>query len=269
MNDLAIKKDVDLSVAKPKVDTVKNLIDRLVPQIKTALPKQINVDRFARICMTVLRTNPKLLECSQNSLMAALVQAAQLGLEPGILGQCYLIPYNGECEFQLGYKGMIDLVRRSGEIQSISANVFYKSEIESGKFKYSLGTEPKIHHEPDLNIKDENDYAGAYAVATFKDGGFQFVVMGRSQIDKIQKSSKSAGSPFSPWNKHTVEMAKKTPIRRLFKYLPVSAELASRIMNDQVIKKEIRNDLTEICEGDVINVHDFEEAEQKPIKEWK
>lgn len=250
--DKAIEKK---AVAPEKAaDTVGNLIDRLKPQITKALPSQVSADRFLRVCMTTLRTSGKLVKCDPQSLMAALLTAAQLGLEPSILGQCYLIPYGNKVEFQIGYKGMIDLARRSGELQTIYASIFYKEEIEAGRFDYSEGTDLFIRHKPMIDLVDPMP-VGAYAVARFKDGGFQFVVMGKHVIEKIKASSKTNKYPDSPWNKWPEEMWKKTAIRRLFKMLPISVELASKVMdNDQVIKSEVRDDMTEPGLDDAINV---------------
>jgi recombination protein RecT len=187
-----------------------------------ALPRHITADRMIRIACSSIARTPKLLECSQSSLFAAITEAASIGLVPdGILGHAYLVPYGNTCQLIPGYKGLVQLVRQSGEISTIAAAVV-RSEDD---FSYELGTEQTIRHRPSL---DEHDgtYSHVYAVALLKDGGKQCDVMTFGDIEKHKKRfSKSCNKSDSPWNTAPEEMAKKTIIRRLIKLLPVSAEV--------------------------------------------
>ena len=129
--------------------SIKDLIKAMEPEIKKALPAVITPERFTRMALSALNTTPKLSECTQMSFLAALMNAAQLGLEPNTpLGQAYLIPYNNkgklECQFQIGYKGMIDLAYRNPQMQIISAQTVY----ENDEFEYELGLDPKLFHRP-------------------------------------------------------------------------------------------------------------------------
>lgn len=170
--------------------------------------------------LTEFRKTPALLNCDQKSLFGAILQCAALGLEPGgALGHCYLLPYGRTCQLIIGYRGMIDLARRSGQIISLYAYVVH----EKDDFNYKLGLYPDIEHVPSSEA-DPGPVTHVYAVAKLKDGGVQFEVMSRAEIEAVRARSKAGRS--GPWVTDWDAMAKKTVIRRLFKYLPVSIEAA-------------------------------------------
>jgi len=200
--------------------SVAKLLQSQKTQIEAALPRHLSSERMTRIALTELRKNPELQFCDPLSFLGAIIQCSQLGLEPGsALGHAYLIPFNdrksGRKQVQLiiGYRGLIDLARRSGQIRSISARPVY----ENDQFEVSYGLRENIIHVPANGERGELTHV--YAVAHLKDGGVQFELMSRHEIEKISKNS-----PI--WKSHFDEMAKKTVIRRLFKYLPVSIEYA-------------------------------------------
>lgn len=196
-------------------------------QMAMALPKTLTADRLTRIVMTEFRKTPALLRCDQQSLFGAVLQCAALGLEPGsALGHCYLLPYGKTCQLIIGYRGMIDLARRSGQIVSLSAYCVH----EGDDFHYELGLHPDIHHIPGTSA-DNGIVTFVYAVAVLKGGGVQFEVMSRAEIENVRKTSKAGKS--GPWASHWEEMAKKTVIRRLFKYLPVSIEATRAVEVDE------------------------------------
>lgn len=239
-----------------KGGTIYDLIESMKGQIQRALPSHIKLDRFIRTALTAVRQNPALATCSKESFLASLMMASQLGLEPNILGQCYFVPYGKECQFLIGYRGMIDIARRTGQIQSIYAECIYANDV----YEVELGLERKLIHKPMLD-GDRGKVIYTYAVAHYKDGGFDFVILPESEIEKIKKSSKSANSAYSPWSNFPDEMRKKTCIRRLFKILPVSPEMVSQIeKNDETIKKEIVPDMT--IDADAIEVEDVEEVKE-------
>lgn len=219
--------------AKPET-VLANYLERMKPEIEKALPAHMTADRMARIALTTVRTNPKLLECNISSVMAGIMQASQLGLEFGLLGHCYLIPYGKEATFMLSYKGMIELARRSGNIKSIYAHSVYKNDM----FKRVLGIENTIEHEPAEG--DRGEFIGVYAVAHFKDGGYQFEYLSKAEVEKKRNHSKMKNS--KPWTEHYEEMAKKTALRSLFKYLPVSVEVQEGISQDVTVRKDITDE---------------------------
>ena len=199
--------------------TVLDLIQKMIPQVKKALPSHLNAERLVRIVTTEIRRTPQLLSCSKESLLGALMLSAQLGLEPGPLGHCYYVPYKGQVQFIVGYKGMIDLARRSGQVSVIYAETVF----ENDEFEFQLGLEPKLVHKPKL--ENRGNPIAWYGVCRFKDGGYFIKVMGKEEVERHRLRSPSANTPHSPWNTDYEEMAKKTVIRSMFKYLPVSPEI--------------------------------------------
>lgn len=201
-------------------------------QIKAALPKHMTAERMARVALTETRKTPALGKCDPRTFIGAVIQLSQLGLEPGgALGHAYLIPFGNtkqgttDVQIIIGYRGMIDLARRSGQIASIQAVIVRDGD----DFDVEFGLTPGLKHRPLFD--DDKPMTFVYAVAVFKDGGRQFEVMTRGQVEKVRKQSRASSS--GPWVTHFEEMAKKTVIRRLFKYLPVSIELQRAVVLDE------------------------------------
>jgi recombination protein RecT len=210
--------------AQRALNSIKTMLENSKNAIASRLPKHLTPDRMLKVALTAINKTPKLLECTRESLMLSIMQAAELGLEcGGALGEGYLVPYGNQCQFIPGYRGLISLARRSGQIISIEAHVvFQKDEFDCG-----FGLDPFLKHTPAWEEADPGPLRFVYAVAKLKDGGVQFEVMSRAQIEGIRAKSKAGRS--GPWVDHFDEMARKTVVRRLFKYLPVSVELASAL----------------------------------------
>lgn len=235
--------------AQKKEPTLLNIVNspKFKQQMALALPKSLTADRLCRIVMTECRKTPALLKCNQESFLGAVLQCAQLGLEPGgALGHCYLLPYGNTAQLIIGYRGMIDLARRSGQIISIAAYVVH----EEDEFDYQLGLQPKIIHKPAHQAKP-GVVTFVYAVANLKGGGVQFEVMSRAEVEAVRTKSKAGGS--GPWVNHWDEMAKKTCIRRLFKYLPVSIEVARAIDVDERTDRGETVTQEEVLDGEFID----------------
>lgn len=212
-------------------------------EITRALPKHMNADRMARIVTTEIRRTPKLLACDAKSLFGAVIQASQLGLEPGGgLGHAYLVPYGKECQLIIGYRGMIDLARRSGQMISLAGEAVYAKD----RFEHELGLEPKLKHVPSIE-EDRGPLVYVYAVAVLTGGGRQFIVMSRGDVERIKKRSKASGS--GPWQTDYDAMAIKTVIRRLFKYLPVSVEMQRAVVLDEAAERGEQNNAA-VLDGD-------------------
>lgn len=231
----AIQKAAEATVEKvtPK-QVVADLLAKNKGAIGMSLPSSMNADRFSRLLLTAANTNPDLFRCDPMSFLAAGVAAAQLGLEPNdARGLAYLLPFNDNkrgkiVQLIIGYRGMMDLARRSGMVTSIRATAVY----EGDQFDYSLGLEPTLRHIPGDTDEDPTKLTHVYAVAKIG-GDPQFVVLTRRQIDKTKASSQGASSAYSPWNKYYAEMACKTAIRRLCKMLPQSVEMAQAMAHDE------------------------------------
>lgn len=236
--------------ANPQAQSVKTLrdtINRMSGEIAKALPSVITPERFTRIILSAISTTPKLAECTPASFLGAMMQAAQLGLEANTpLGQAYLIPrWNSkkkanEVNFQIGYKGMIDLAYRSGQVSTIGAYTVY----EHDEFSYSLGLNPDIKHVPAM--ENRGDPIAFYAVVKMKDGGFAFDVMSIQDVrEHAQKFSESVkNGTFSPWTTNFEEMAKKTVLKRALKYCPMKSDFVRAVTMDDTIKTEISDDMS-------------------------
>lgn len=246
-------------VAKPKtkapIIVQQVLSDQFKKQLALAVPKHLNADRMARIAATEVRKNKALLNTEPTSFLGSVMQAAQLGLEPGsALGQAYLVPYGNQCQLIIGYKGMIDLARRSGQVLSLNAYAVR----EGDDFNFQLGLKPDIHHVPSLEadrIKKPITYV--YAVATLKGGGYQFEVMSRAEVEAVKAKAKSKNI----WNSYFEEMAQKTVIRRLFKYLPVSIEALEITNADAKREAGEKVEPDDVINIEAVSVEDFEDGE--------
>ena len=184
-------------------------------------------EKLIKIVGVAMSRTPKLAECSPMSVLSCVMTLAELGLAPNTLGTAYLIPFNNrqagvmECQLVIGYRGLVELARRSGQLSSLQAEVVR----EADEWELEFGLDAKLRHVPKGNMK--SPIARAYAIARFKDGAHQVAVMEREEIDAIRKQSKAGGG--GPWKDHYAEMAKKTVIRRLCKLLPLTPEVESKI----------------------------------------
>lgn len=184
-------------------------------QFAMVLPRHLTPERFVRIAITALTKTPALAKCTPASLASCLIDLSQLGLEPDGR-KAHLIPYGDKCTLIVDYKGLVDLVRRSGEVSYIHADVI----CEKDKFDVNYGTDAKLVHNPSL--KERGKIKGAYSFVRFKDGAEDFTVMSIDEIEAIRKRSKAGNS--GPWVTDFNEMAKKTVFRRHSKWLPISSE---------------------------------------------
>lgn len=230
-----------------KQKTMKDYVESMSGEIAKALPSVITPERFTRITLSALSTNPQLQQTTPQSFLGAMMTAAQLGVEPNTpLGQAYLLPYKNkgvlECQFQLGYRGLMDLAYRSGEISVIQAHTVY----ENDEFHYEFGLEPKLEHKP--AIKDRGDAVAYYAMFKTKDGGYGFEVMSVQDVKlHAKKYSKSYDSAYSPWTTNFDEMAKKTVLKRVLKYAPLKSDFARQVTADESIKTEISSDMLDVA----------------------
>lgn len=236
----------------PAQQGMMSLVRSMEGQIAKALPSVITPERFTRMVLTALSSNPQLNSCSPKSFLGAMMQAAQLGVEPNTpLGQAYLIPYRNhgqlECQFQLGYKGLIDLAYRSGDIISISAHEVH----ENDEFSYELGLDEKLVHKPALT--DRGAVILYYATFKTQRGGCGFAVMSVEDVRAhMKKFSKAAGGGFSPWATNFDEMAKKTVLKKCLKYAPIKTDFVRAVSTDETIKTSIVQDMAEQHDETVI-----------------
>jgi recombination protein RecT len=231
--------------ANTKIATIRTLLEKSKPQIALALPRHLSADRMLRVAMTSIQRTPSLLACNQATLIGAVIQAAQLGLEPdGVLGHAYLVPFKDTCQLIIGYKGYIDLARRSGQLSTIYARVVYSKD----QFEYSFGLNETLSHIPSRE-DDPGDLVFAYAVIKMKDGSQQFDVMSRREIKAIQERSPAGKS--GPWITDEAEMWKKTIIRRVCKMAPLSVEVSRAVALDERADLGLPQQLEDVVEAQI------------------
>lgn len=244
-NEKAIQKAVQsrtLTGMVPK-KTMQDYIKIMGKEIAKALPTVMTPERFTHIVLSALSSTPKLQETTPQSFLGAMMQAAQLGLEPNTaLGQAYLIPYyNGrtkqqECQFQIGYKGLIDLAYRSGDVTVIGARTVY----ENDDFTYAFGLEPELKHVPAKAQRGEP--VCFYAMFRTREGGYGFDVMSVEEVrHHAQRYSKTHSN--GPWQTNFEEMAKKTVLKRVLKYAPMKSDFMRALSADESIKSELSDDM--------------------------
>ncbi len=255
------------NVEKAQDTGLKVLLAKMEGQIAKALPSVLTPERYTRMVMTALSTNPDLRRCTPESFLGAVMQAAQLGLEPNTpLGQAYLIPFRNkgrlEVQFQLGYKAYLDLAYRSGEVSIIDAQAVRQND----EFDFEYGLEPKLKFKPAL--KDRGEVICYYAMFKTKSGGFNFLVMSKEDvINHAKQFSQSYNSSYSPWKSNFDQMAKKTVLKAVLKYAPLKSEFVKNIATDETIKTNIaENMVDQNDETEMINVTPVVEETEEPIE---
>jgi len=210
--------------AENPIATFSHFLDRLKPQMELALPKHLNGDRMARLALTAFSTSPKLQQCTQQSIAASIMTAAQLGLEPGVMGQGYLIPYKQTCTFVPGWKGLCDLVNRAGRATVWTGAVFEGDPV----FDYAQGDQPFIKHRQG----DEDDPAKlthVYAVGRVKGSEWPVIeVWTAAKVRKHRDKYNRVGTDhysFRDWEMY----ARKVPLLQVLKYMPSSVELSAAL----------------------------------------
>jgi len=248
-------------IVQKKYNKVSDLLKQMKPQIMEALPNHVTPDRLLRVALTSIRLNPALLECSTASLLGGILQSAQLGFEINSQGQAYLIPYNNrktgekEAQFQIGYKGLLELFYRSEK-----TTLAYANEVREGDtFHIEYGTTQILKHIPILEDRLESPVVAYYAVAQLKDGTKHFHVITKKEAEK-HRDKFSKAKTFGPWIDLFDEMAKKTVLKKLLKYLPLSVELQMGLSVDGSTKK-INEKVTSLEE--TVDVTDYDTKNPK------
>lgn len=265
--------------------------------IKSLVPKHMTPERLARITLTAISRTPLLAECTPASIVGAVMNCATLGLEPNLIGHAYLVPYRNkqgfmECQFQIGYKGQIDLIRRTGDVSKIYAETVYENDL----FIYLKGEDKRLIHVPfdmlhhlenfvpskddfmevmmaqaiaDIKARNASEQGKPiryYSAYRLKDGAFDFVTMTAEQCQKhamTHSSAKKDGKLVGPWRDHFESMCKKTCIKEMAKYMPISIEIQEKLATDEAVLK-IRKDNG--IEADNIFDVDYKVVEGEPVE---
>jgi len=216
----------------------KQLVFTAQKQFEVSNEYKMNFNREAGFAIQILTNNPFLMKCDPNSVKDSIVNVALTGitLNPA-LKYAYLVPrkVKGDlkCILDISYMGMIKILTDAGAVKNVDAGVIYSND----KYDFRRGSDPYFKHQPALSGR--GDKIGAYAIAFLRDGGFQFEILGREEIEKIRATSESykneEGRKYSPWETWEDEMWKKSAIKRLFKLLPktnFSDQLIAAISHD-------------------------------------
>ena len=217
----------NLPAVPANVDGLRKILTAMKSSMEEVLPKFMTPERMLKIAMLAATRQPKLYQCTTPSLMQAVMTASEVGLEcSGTMGQGYLIPYKNkgilEATFVPGYRGLIALMVRDGDVSHVTVHLVH----ENDAFNIDYFADPPIHHKPCIR-GERGPMIGAYAAATLPDGAIQVEYMTKEEIDAIRKRSKAADG--GPWATDYGEMARKTPVRRLSKYVPLGLNAAAAL----------------------------------------
>lgn len=204
------------------VTQVQQALDRpdRQQQLMDLLGADVDVARFKAVVLNTMARNSDLQTASLESVLDAIRVSATLRLEPtGILGEGYIIKYGSTAQFEAGYRGLLKLARRSGQVAAMDAQVVYMADA----FAIQLGTDPRIEHQPSIE-GERGAYRGAYAWARLTTGELVVEWMTDADIQAVRSKSRAGSGPSSPWVAHYGEMARKTVIKRLMKRLPLGAD---------------------------------------------
>jgi recombination protein RecT len=229
-------------------------------QLVMALPQHVTVEKFLRVAITAIQQTPSLLTADRNSLFAAIVTSAQLGLLPDAqLGEAYFVPFKGKVQLIPGYRGLLKLARQ-GDIGYVEVETIHQND----DVMWINGDESRF--EARVNWRDRGPLDGFYALAKFRDGGIAArVVMTKEQVDQVRARSQAANGPA--WTDNYEEMGKKTVLRRLSKLLPLSTTAASAFRVSE-LQEELHRP-SQVINGEVISdepepVHEEVVLETKP-----
>lgn len=216
------------SQANNPVAVIRQNLTAMAPEFKAALPDHIDVDKFTRVAMTAIQTNPQLQNADRRSLFGACVRLAQDGLLPDGR-EAALVMFKDKAQAMPMIAGILKKVRQSGEVSKINAFVVH----ENDHFKVSYGFDEDVEHIPPGLDKPRGKPIGAYATAVLKDGSRLLEVMSFEEIEAVRKVSRAANN--GPWVSWWGEMARKTVMRRLSKRLPMSTDVEELVRRDDAL----------------------------------
>lgn len=240
---------------------LRTKIQAMESQFQLAMPRGVEAKQLIRDAMTVLSTNPGLARCDPKSVLGALMTCSQLGLRPGVLGQAWVIPFKGKGQLIVGYKGLIDLAQRSGDIASISARIAY----EADHFDYEYGLEERLVHRP-YRAGDRGKAVAYYCVIKTRNGGTMWDVLERADAERHRDKfamTRKDGRVVGVWLDHFDAMALKTVIMRVLKLAPRSTELHQAMAADESVRVDLSPnvDPVEVSTVDLSPDEDYPDAE--------
>jgi recombination protein RecT len=219
------------------------MLEKSKGQIAAALPKHLTVERMMRLAMTTFRNNPKLAECDPVSVIASVIQSAQCGLEIGVLGRAFLVPYGRTCTFIPGWLGLVDLMNRTGK-----ATVWTGAVYQGDVFEFQQGSEPRVYHVP-MGEDDPDKMTHVYACG--KVNGAERPVIECWPIAKVWKHrdrfNKVGNRHYS--FVHPEAYARKIVLLRVLDYMPASVEVQQAIMAEHAATAGARVNIDDLMGG--------------------
>ena len=227
-----------MSTPKEKAKNMLAVIEARKGAIQALLPKYLTPERLFRIAQLAFSKQPLLLDCTPASFVVAMMDAAKAGLEPD--GKhAALVPYKGQVQFQPMYQGLVRQAVSLGVARKIEARLVYQND----RFRLWYDPEPHLEHEPAL--ENEGEVIGAYAYAVLPDGSLKIEWMNLRQLEGIRKR---AAAKSGPWQTDREEMYRKTPVKRLFKYLPLPESLDYAVQVDNMVESGARREEVPLLE---------------------
>ncbi|MBI4900914.1 MAG: recombinase RecT [Actinobacteria bacterium] len=223
-----------MTIAKPEKPTAGGLVKQYGTDFATVLPTHVKPEQWVRLAQGALKKGKRnasgqfeLEEAALNNpgvFLAALLDAARLGLEPGT-EQYYLTPRKVKGRLEIlgivGYQGLVELMYRAGAVSSVVAEVVRVGDV----FQYQPGRDERPVHVIDWDAEDRGQLRLVYAYAVMRDGATsKVVVLNKADIARIKLSSQGANSEYSPWTTNPAAMWLKSAVRQLAKWVPTSAE---------------------------------------------
>jgi recombination protein RecT len=250
---------------------IRQNLQQMAPEFKAALPAHVSVEKFTRVAQTAIQNNPDLANVDRKSLFGAIVRLAQDGLLPDGR-EAAIVKFGDKAQAMPMIAGILKKVRQSGEVAYVSAQIVYSND----RFKWTLGFDENVEHEPAALEEEPGEPVAAYAVAVLKDGSRLLEVMRKSEIEKVRNVSRSRGA--GPWVQWWGEMARKTVMRRLSKRLPMSSDLDDAFERDETMAHQERQpepaqviDMPrgrlDALEHQIADVEEVEPEEGKPAED--
>lgn len=248
--DALQRTNIGVSFATMKAEQISTMLGNYHGSLEKLLNSPERASRLIQVITTVIKRNPELQKCSPSSVIGGMLQAAMLNLDfnPN-LGLCYLVPYGNksgstDAQFQLGYRGMVTLAQRSGEITDIYAKCVYLED----EFYVEYGLNRNLKHIPNFNgTQIDDNITFVYAVAKTKNGGVYFEVLSRAEVEKLRKRSPMQKYGVKgAWLTDYSEMAKAKVIKQLAKLLPMSTDYNYSVFTDGMVIKTSQTDLTKL-----------------------
>lgn len=250
------------AVAKrPEPQTFPQFLQAYQAEISRALPKHLSADRMARIALTEYRKSTNLQKCEPTSIFASVIMLSQLGLEPGVLGQAYLVPYGNQCQAIPGWKGLVDLVSRTGRA-TVSTQAVYAGD----EFEYEFGTKPFLRHKPSgREPANRADFTHVYAVGRVRGAEEPiFEVWTHERVTKHRDRFNKVGKQHYSFQ-HFEMYARKVVLLQVLKYLPASPELQTAMELEIAAEKDGQKlDLSNVIDGSWSEPSAASASEEKP-----